>query len=987
MIATKLLSPKRAAALVLLSLPSEAMAGSIDIQLNFQEEIPVVVRTRVQGVVDRLESWIQSPAPGDLSLNYEVLWNTKAELASANPGWFWELNGLSVPAACYLGSGHDKPLTIIGRGLADGIINLNQNSPEFSQPGTAVDTILVHEILHTFGFVSSFVEATDGWGMWTSELFPTDQYLTPYDSLLTDENGTAPIVGSSTPAATSPLFLGGDRLLSIREESLPVFTPACFKKGSSVAHLDYYSIMAKSLTPFTGLHAYETAILEDLGWRINHPSSVRIHETQPIYKAGPAGPIEIPNSWHEGDRWGGLPPSADTDVTLEGGTQDYFIEILDGLAQADDLTIAGSALSMPTLKIRRPLQCGGSLSLAMPPDSRGSVDLDSAPLFVGGLLLVGPGGDLSARSAYLRAQSVFQSGGVLRIAGGSRMETTLLDVSGGELLLLEDSSLGASAPDGLTTRVSGGRLEVHGESLVGSLFEITGGTVDLEGSISLGRTFNLGGGEVRIYGTENSFNAGNLTEIESRWGGTNLTGASSGAALMINHRNLHLGGSDRVVSNLALQINGPFQMNGSTLTLTNSSLELNGSSTLAAGSFAISPSSSFELNGPLHISGGFGIQYGGESPLVFNGGISKSGAESSTISGPIEINGNLEISQGVMTLSGAGIHNGRANIEAGATLEVHPGLRSSAVSGGGTLKVLGSYNNESSLVISPGLTMKATGFAQSSGGILSGSGTLHADAELSGTVSPGMSPGTLTILGNVTFLPDCVLSIELGEDASTSDLLRIADPLPADGLPSGGLVLDGILDLASSSSVPEGTYTIITYEGPLDDRGLEIQNSPVGFTAVVEQIPGKVVLRLTASGYLSWAAGYGLTGVEALPDAEPHGDGVANILKYAFGMDPRQINVTRLTPGSGTIGLPYFSVETDATTNQRHFRLEFVRRKNGGISYTPMSSSALERNTFQPFPENEVVTSINSTWERVVVEETLESEHLRRFGLIDVTMP
>ncbi|MEO0054742.1 MAG: hypothetical protein RLZZ50_689, partial [Verrucomicrobiota bacterium] len=41
------------------------------------------------------------------------------------------------------------------------------------------------------------------------------------------------------------------------------------------------------------------------------------------------------------------------------------------------------------------------------------------------------------------------------------------------------------------------------------------------------------------------------------------------------------------------------------------------------------------------------------------------------------------------------------------------------------------------------------------------------------------------------------------------------------------------------------------------------------------------------SGFAAWAEAAGLGGPEAAPDADPDGDGAANLLEYATGADPR----------------------------------------------------------------------------------------------------
>lgn len=44
--------------------------------------------------------------------------------------------------------------------------------------------------------------------------------------------------------------------------------------------------------------------------------------------------------------------------------------------------------------------------------------------------------------------------------------------------------------------------------------------------------------------------------------------------------------------------------------------------------------------------------------------------------------------------------------------------------------------------------------------------------------------------------------------------------------------------------------------------------------------------------YASWAASYSLTGADALPTADPDGDGLTNLLEYAFGSNPKAADVT-----------------------------------------------------------------------------------------------
>ena len=82
--------------------------------------------------------------------------------------------------------------------------------------------------------------------------------------------------------------------------------------------------------------------------------------------------------------------------------------------------------------------------------------------------------------------------------------------------------------------------------------------------------------------------------------------------------------------------------------------------------------------------------------------------------------------------------------------------------------------------------------------------------------------------------------------------------------------------------------------------------------------------------YLEWATRHGLSGQDAAPDAAPAGDGVANLLKFAFDMDPLvsasggvQFDSAELiAPGMPTLDL------VPAPGDSGDFRAVFARRKD-----------------------------------------------------------
>ena len=88
-----------------------------------------------------------------------------------------------------------------------------------------------------------------------------------------------------------------------------------------------------------------------------------------------------------------------------------------------------------------------------------------------------------------------------------------------------------------------------------------------------------------------------------------------------------------------------------------------------------------------------------------------------------------------------------------------------------------------------------------------------------------------------------------------------------------------------------------------------------------------------AQTFGGWAIGYNLSGSNALDNANPAGDGVANLLKYAFGMDPTSATL---------IGLPKVALLT-GSDGKPHLAVVYRRRINSSaeLTYTVQVSDDL----------------------------------------------
>ena len=135
----------------------------------------------------------------------------------------------------------------------------------------------------------------------------------------------------------------------------------------------------------------------------------------------------------------------------------------------------------------------------------------------------------------------------------------------------------------------------------------------------------------------------------------------------------------------------------------------------------------------------------------------------------------------------------------------------------------------------------------------------------------------------------------------------------------------------------------------------------------------------------SGAGSSGLVGAGAVPEATPMGDEIPNLLKYAFNLEPDEVvagPARTLVPGSGKSGLPFVTIAGNGPSAK--VRIEFVRRKGTELAYQAQFSGDL--NEWRNATAVPLVSSIDATWERVILEdEATAGSTGRRFGRVVVT--
>ena len=139
----------------------------------------------------------------------------------------------------------------------------------------------------------------------------------------------------------------------------------------------------------------------------------------------------------------------------------------------------------------------------------------------------------------------------------------------------------------------------------------------------------------------------------------------------------------------------------------------------------------------------------------------------------------------------------------------------------------------------------------------------------------------------------------------------------------------------------------------------------------------------STDAYAAWAAASGLAAINNAPALDPERDGLANILEFAFNMDPLQSS-TGLLQAGGNSGLPILRIVTVGA--QKFMELDYLRRTTLAgtlINYTPQFSENL---TAWSSGATETATPAGGGWERVTVREIAAATSGRRFARVLVTL-
>jgi hypothetical protein len=449
-----------------------------------------------------------------------------------------------------------------------------------------------------------------------------------------------------------------------------------------------------------------------------------------------------------------------------------------------------------------------------------------------------------------------------------------------------------------------------------------------------------------------------------------------------------------------------------------------------------SGNSTFELTGNFTNSGNgtagyIGFGRGNQNNTVGNGGFAtgtNTGTATITLSGTGSLENNIGIVDGTSTQSALRLANTAGTQTFSGNVTGNGDLVRNGVGGTTILSGTNTYNGTTTITAGA-LFVNGShtgGGHYSVTGTLGGNGTLTPAAASSltitsgGVIAPGSDVGqigTLTLDGITrtgilaTLASGAILTLDLDGSLAISDRLTVANGAAGD-LVFNNNVIDfapiGVLSANQTFTLVSATaadnYSGLTLDGfNKITSGLSIGTGLTGFTNSYLSLSGSdIVLTLVADA----PAGNALTAFRATNSLAsdgsqdllaPAGDGVANLLKYAFDMIGAGVgqaatlstaNAAILAP-DGFAGLPLIGIESGTGK----LTVTYIRRK-ASASPAPGVSYAVQFNSDLTVPAGwavnpsaiESVTSLDADFERVVVTDSVTATP-RRFARVQVSIP
>jgi hypothetical protein len=421
----------------------------------------------------------------------------------------------------------------------------------------------------------------------------------------------------------------------------------------------------------------------------------------------------------------------------------------------------------------------------------------------GSSLLVSANGGLTMSTATVKSFNggTLVNNGIATWSGGQLtcVSTAILSNAPAALLDLQSDGSAFGTFSGTPRIVNGGILRKStgsGTTTVGipcnnsGSVEVNSGTLALTVGDGTGSFTVTPGNLLSVNGTAN------LSPSASIAGPGNFA-VTTGAAIT-NNGSFHIDGTN-TFSGGTIAFNGNCILTNAPVIVNGGTVVFNGSGTIAAGSLAISSGSllgnmTVTVSGPLTWTAGSLGSVSSSLLVVANGGLTFSGSAIKSFNGGTLLNnGAATWSGGQITCinnalwsnaptamldlqadgSAFGTFSGAPSMVNAGTLRKSIGSGTSSVSinctnfglvqvNTGTLRFDGVFTQKSGQTVFNGGNYLFLNMAQLLGGTLQGSGAITGSVSNNAAVSPGASPGLISMTGNYSEGPNAHLAIELG---------------------------------------------------------------------------------------------------------------------------------------------------------------------------------------------------------------------------------